>query len=259
MLPRLSVSIVAYNNYKQVETAVQSIETYTSPELAKTVFIIDNSEITANQELLKDRMCTYEDAIYISNQENLGFGKGHNVVIPRLDSDYHAIVNPDIEITEDVFSSILSYMEMNEHVGMVIPKVLDVNGDIQAAYRKDPTVLDMFIRMFCKSLFKKRQSDHTLHQMDYDKPFHVPFAQGCFLVVRTSLLKELKGFDDRYFMYMEDADLSRRINEKSCVMYYPGASVIHKWEKGSHKDFKLMRIHIQSMMRYFNKWGWKIF
>lgn len=259
ILPRLSVSIVVYNSYEQVKTIVQDIEAYTSHELTKKVFIIDNSEKTKSQAEFQEYINTYNDVIYIFNNRNIGFGGGHNVVIPQLESDYHAIVNPDIEINDDVFSSILMYMEKNKHVGMVIPKILDSNGDIQMAYRKEPTVFDMCIRMMCKSHFKRRQAEHTLQQMDYDKPFQVPFAQGCFLVVRTALLKEIKGFDERYFMYMEDADLSKRINEKSCVMYYPGASAVHKWEKGSHKSLKLMRIHVQSMIRYFNKWGWKIF
>jgi len=107
-------------------------------------------------------------------------------------------------------------------------------------------------------MFKGRQAKHTLQHKDYSVPFQVPFAQGCFLVIRTELFKSLGGFDDRYFMYMEDADLCRRVNERSSVMYYPGATVMHAWEKGSHKSRKLMKIHIRSMLSYFNKWGWKL-
>ena len=180
-------------------------------------------------------------------------------MLDKIESEFHAIVNPDIKIDEDVFSAILSYMRKENNVGMVIPKIIDENREIQAAYREYPTVFDMFLRMFCKSCFKKRQKAHSLQDRDYTQPFEVPFAQGCFLVIRTELFKKLGGFDDRYFMYMEDADLCRRVNALSQVMYYPSVSVIHAWEKGSHKNRRLMWIHIQSMLSYFNKWGWKLF
>ena len=78
-------------------------------------------------------------------------------------------------------------------------------------------------------------------------------GQGSFLVIRTELFKKLNGFDDRFFMYLEDADLCKRVNEISKLMYYPGASVVHRWEKGSHKNKKLLMYHIQSMRKYFEK------
>ena len=83
----------------------------------------------------------------------------------------------------------------------------------------------------------------------------VPFGQGSFLVVRTNLMKQLDGFDERYFMYVEDADLCKRINQVSTLQYFPYTSVIHLWEKGSHKNPKLMKWHIQAMVKYFKKWG----
>lgn len=262
MKPQLSMTIVAYHNYAQIKTAITSIEKYTAPGISKKIYISDNSVFESDSVEKLDFMnflASYKDVEYIDNQANLGFGKGHNVVLDRIESDFHAIVNPDVEICEDVFSAILSYMKKENTVGMVIPKIVDENGEIQAAYREYPTVFDMFIRMFCKPFFKKRQAKHTLQDKDYNTPFAVPFAQGCFLVIRTAIFKSLGGFDDRYFMYMEDADLCRRVNDQYCVIYYPGASVIHAWEKGSHKNMKLMKIHIKSMFSYFNKWGWKLF
>ena len=97
-----------------------------------------------------------------------------------------------------------------------------------------------------------------MQDMDYKKTFPVPFAQGSFLVIRTELFRQLGGFDERYFLYMEDADLCRRVNEVSELRYCPKAEVIHKWGKGSHKNFKLFCIHVKSMIAYFGKWGWKL-
>jgi GT2 family glycosyltransferase len=198
----------------------------------------------------------WKDVEYLDTGGNLGFGKGHNYVMDRLDSKYHAIVNPDILLTEDSLGKLIAYMD-EEDVGMVVPKLVDESGEMIKAYRRELTVWDMFIRFCCPGMFKKRKSYHTMDEMDYTKAFHVPFAQGSFLIVRTDLYRKLEGFDDRFFMYLEDADLCKRANEISAVWYYPDTTVIHKWEKGSHKSSRLLKIHLQSMYRYFKKWGWK--
>jgi len=84
----------------------------------------------------------------------------------------------------------------------------------------------------------------------------VPSLSGCFMLLRTEVLKVVGGFDERFFMYCEDFDLCRRIGQVSKTIYYPDVSVIHNYEKGSYKNSKLLRYHIQSSVKYFNKWGW---
>lgn len=259
---KLSITIVAYNNYSDIEKAVMSMEKYTSNKIKKIIYIVDNGASIANKnELYSFRkfIKKFDDIEYIDPGINLGFGKGHNFVLQRLNSEYHAIVNPDIIFIEDAFSKILDWMSTKSDVGCVIPKIVDIDGNLQQVYRKELTVFDMFIRMFCKNLFQKRLNSHTLQDKDYSKPFQVPFGQGSFLVIRTNLLKKLGGFDDNFFMYLEDADLCKRVNQVSKLMYLPDTKVIHKWEKGSHSNKKLFMYHMQSMRYYFKKWGMKWF
>lgn len=256
----ISVSIVAYKDYDDIETVVSSLEKHTSGDINKQIYIVDNSCLNDEDEGKKhcqEQLAAYPDVTYIDTRKNLGFGSGHNVVLKEIDSRYHAIVNPDVIINEDVLEKIIAFMDQHEEVGMCIPRILDDSGELQKAYRKELTVTDMFIRFFCKPLFPRRVKSHTLQDMDYSKPFQVPFAQGCFLVIRTDLFRQLGGFDENFFMYLEDADLSKRVNEVSSVYYFPGASVIHKWEQGSHKNPALFKIHVASMKYYFKKWGVK--
>lgn len=258
----LSITIVAYNNYQDIKNAVDSIEKNTSKKINKQIYIVDNSCLKKEDKEVKDfckNISKYKDVKYIDVGKNLGFGKGHNYVIKELNSKYHAIVNPDVLLEEDAFSKIISYLDKNEDIGMCIPNITDEDGNRQPVYRLELTIFDMFIRMFCKGLFNKRKEKHTMQNMDYSKPFQVPFGQGSFLVIRTDLFKKLKGFDDNFFMYLEDADLCKRVNEVSKLMYFPDATVIHKWEKGSHKDKTLFRHHLNSMKYYFKKWGYKLF
>ncbi len=250
----ISITIVAYNDEEDVRDAVRSIMERTDKGLTKTIFIVDNS---AKANKLSSLAEEYEEVVYQRPGGNLGFGGGHNYVLPMLDSKYHAIVNPDILLTEDSFCVLLSFLE-SSGAGMAVPRLLDAQGNLQAAYRRDLTVFDMAVRMFFPSHFQKRQRYHTMQDMDYGKPFKVPFAQGSFLVMRTELFRELGGFDERYFMYMEDADLCKRVNKVSSLWYCPDTAVIHKWERGSHKDMRLLKFHVASMFRYFWKWGWKL-
>lgn len=256
----LTISIVAYRNYEDIRIAIKSIEEFTNEKILKKIYIVDNSCFCDEPEELTDFkrfVSQYCDVMYIDAGENLGFGRGHNYVLPQIQSRFHAIVNPDIELKEDAFSALIGYMDDHGDVGMCIPRIVDKNGELQKVYRKEVTVFDMFIRMFCKGMFKKRQAEHTLQNEDYSKPFQVPFGQGSFLLIRTELWKKIDGFDDRYFMYLEDADLCKRVNQVSKLMYCPDATVIHKWEKGSHKSRKLFLIHLKSMMLYFVKWGFR--
>lgn len=256
----LSICIVVYKTYRDVIECIKLIEKHTDKRILKKIYIVDNSPIgTEGTADFKQFVELYSDIVYIESGENLGFGRGHNKVIPLIDSKYHAIVNPDILLDRDAFSSIISYMNDSDDVGMVIPRIVDENGVLQKVYREELTVLDMFIRMFCNGHFKSRQDKHTLQYKDYTKVFQVPFGQGSFLVIRTDLFKELNGFDDGYFMYLEDADLCRRVNQNSKLVYYPDAQVIHKWEQGSHKNKTLFKYHVNSMIYYFRKWGLRLF
>lgn len=262
MKVKLSACIVAYNNYDDIKKAIASMEEYTSSELTKKIYIIDNGTNIANDSDLKkfkSYIANIEDVEYIDMGSNVGFGKGHNQLLNIIDSDYHAIINPDILFCEDAFFKIVNWMDKHDDVGMVIPLIIDEYGNRQEVYRRELTVFDMFNRMFLKNLFHARSKKHTMQQMNYNQPFQVPFGQGSFLVIRSELFKQLKGFDEKFFMYVEDADLCKRVNQISKLMYCPETKVIHKWEKGSHRNKELFKWHLRSMIYYFNKWGWKLF
>lgn len=253
----ITFSIVAYKNYSQIINAVNSINKYTQSYI-KEIIIVDNtegeflSEYSKEIDILKD----LKNVTYIQNQCNLGFGKANNIALAKARGQYFVICNPDIILIEDSFSKIIPYLEENPEVGAVIPRLVDKDMNIEPVYRRDITLKDIIVRYINPGgLFNKRRAYHTMQDMDYSKPFKVPFGQGSFLVVRVAIMKKLNGFDDRYFMYMEDADLCKRVNKVSVLEYFPSTSVIHLWQKGSHKDLKLLKWHFQSMIKYFRKWG----
>lgn len=252
----LTFSIVAYKNYDQIINAVNSINKFTK-KYSKEIFIVDNTEKEIKKNFFNEieKLKDLDDITIIANNKNLGFGKANNIALKNANGEFFVICNPDILLIEDSFSKIIPYMERNSDIGAIIPRLVDKNKNIEPVYRRELTIYDIFIRYFHPfDTFKQRRAYHTMQDKDYTKPFRVPFGQGSFIVIRTSLMKMLNGFDERYFMYVEDADLCRRINEISVLEYFPYTSVVHLWEKGSHRNVKLLKWHLQAMIKYFKKW-----
>lgn len=252
----LTFSIVAYKNYDQIIDAINSINKYTT-KYTKEIIVVDNTE--------KDQLKNYSEKIknlkdlpdvkLIKNNKNLGFGRANNIALNNAVGNLFVICNPDILLIEDSFGKIIPYMSRKSNVGAIIPKLVDKEYKIESVYRRNLTLYDVIIRYFHPfNSFRKRRDYHTMQDMDYSRPFRVPFGQGSFLVVRTKLMKKINGFDERYFMYVEDADLCRKINQVSVLEYFPYTTVIHLWKKGSHTNLKLMKWHIDSLLKYINKW-----
>lgn len=253
----LSVTIVSYNNKKDIIRCLESIFLFEKGDgLSFQIFIVNNSQ----SEFCGDLEEKFPVKV-LNLSENNGFGGGHNSVLPFLDSRYHVVLNPDILFQEPILKRLVKYLDDNSEIGALAPLIVDANGNVQEVYRKELTVLDLFCRYvpfpICAfSVCKKRNFLHTMGNVDKRFPFECEFIQGSFLVIPTALFKKLNGFDERFFMYAEDADLCKRIRlAGKKIECLPTCKVIHKWEKASHRSFKLCRIHFTSLVKYFCKWG----
>ncbi|MEX0313791.1 MAG: galactosyltransferase-related protein [Allomuricauda sp.] len=224
--------------------------------ISKRLYVIDNSRDLS----LKELFTGHDEIHYLWTGENLGFGKGHNLILDKLESSskFHIILNPDISFQSDAVMELMNYAKDKEEIGIVAPLVEFPNGQIQYSFRRNPKPFDLIIRRvpFLKQIFKRRyQYSHYLYK-DLSKPFLVDSVMGCFQMFRTSVFKSINGFDDRYFMYMEDIDICRKVYENDFeVVIYPHVKIIHHLEQGSATSFKLFKIHVQSAFRYFKKWS----
>jgi len=223
------------------------------------LYLIDNSPTRELESFIakfdKNRV------LYIFNNRNLGYGSGHNIAIReaiRRNACYHIVLNPDIKFKADSITMICEYMNQNPDVGQVMPRILYSNGNIQYLCKLLPSPMDLLGRRFIpiKKYQEKRAYKYELHATGYDKIMEIPVLSGCFMFMRVDILKKVGGFDERFFMYSEDVDLCRRIGELSKTIFYPMVSVYHGYEKGSYKNWKLLKYHIHSTIKYFNKWGW---
>lgn len=251
MQKKISGCIVTYNNSEIIKECVSSILEATK-NIDFQLYIVDNGSADNTVEIITRE---FEEVKIIDTKANLGFGHGHNKVLPLINSDYHVVINPDIIMEEDAIGKLTEYLDSNQDVLMATPKVVNEDKSEQYLPKYCPTIKYVIISKF--KPFKYLRKRYTRQEENLVEPTEVEFCTGCFFVIRTKVFKELKGFDERFFMYCEDADLSRRIRQKGKIIFYPYTWVIHKWNRDNTRSFRGIMRFMNSLMKYFIKWGIK--
>ena len=249
----ISASIVTYNTDRG--ELMKCIDSLRMNGVAP-VYISDNSPVDGLRGFCKD----LKGVNYIFNGKNLGYGAGHNVAIRKAQeygSTYHLVINSDVYFGKGVIPAIVGYMDANADVGQLIPNVVYPDGRIQYVVRLLPTPVDLIFRRFLPNwIVKRRNYRYCLEFADHSRPMNVAYHQGSFLFFRMSSLKEVGLFDERFFMYPEDIDITRRMHRHYRTMFWPGATIVHAHRAASYKNMRMLWVHIVNMVRYFNKWGW---
>ena len=248
----LTASIVTYHT---PDTEIRKVIDCVKNSPIEKLFLIDNSK----NDALRRLETSYPFIRYIHNA-NIGYGGAHNIAIREAidaGSRYHVVVNPDIYFSQGVIEALVHYMDDRPDVGWVMPRVEYPDGQLQYLCKLLPSPADLFLRRFIpESLFRKARDKFELRASGYDHPMNVPFLSGCFIFLRVDALRKIGLFDERFFMYGEDIDLSRRMHAQYKTMYYPEVSIVHAHEKASYKSRRMMWVHISNIVKYFNKWGW---
>ena len=254
----LSAAIVTYNS--SFDKLQRCIDTFKQCTLRQYILIHDNTSRPEYRERLGSLNTKIIDG------PNRGFAFGHNRAIQQCPaSRYHLILNPDVEIPPGSLEKMTAYMDSHPEIGLMVPKITYPNGDLQPLNKQDPSFFDLFFRRFLPTFIqnwspiKKKMQKYIMMDKGYEKSYEVPYMSGCFMLFRRSVYEEIGGFDENFFMYLEDADITRKARSVSKCLYFSEATIIHHWERGSHKQLKLTWISIKSSFYYFCKWGWKFF
>jgi GT2 family glycosyltransferase len=250
----ISASIVVYKNKPDVLS--RTVESYLRATRNGPLYIIDNSPTNEARSI-----CRHPRIVYHFNAANMGYGKGHNFALSKSidNSKYHLVLNPDVYFEPHVLDELLSYLERNNDVGLIMPNVVYPNGLLQPLCKLLPTPHRMLVRRFLpilKNTVAKINHEYEMQFTHYNKITEAPFLSGCFMLLRTEALRVAGLFDEKFFLYFEDTDLSRRIHQHFKTIFYPDVSIQHIHERGSHKEFRLFWHSIKSGIQYFNKWGW---
>lgn len=253
MLKNITVSIVLYKEVlEELQKAIDSVLDH--PQIRK-LYLIDNSPNNKIEEYLND-----ERIVYNFVGKNIGFGAGHNLILDKIKnkSDYHLILNPDTSFDSNILNELINQLEKDDELSLIAPKVLFPNGNLQNSCRRYPKFSEMFFRRFpfLKNFSKPLVEKGIYGDKDLNTPIYVDYLTGCFHLYRTKDLITMQGFDERYFLYMEDVDLCRKIDKLGKKkMYYPNVVIQHVLKQKSAKDLLLFIRHITSMIKYYKKWG----
>lgn len=251
---RVSCCIVCYHNRpEQIERLLASV-TMARPDMR--IYLVDNSRTDALRELA-ERFGVH----YRHQPDNPGYARAHNWALRTAAAaghTYHFVLNPGVQMPLDGIGKLLGYMEQHPDVGLVAPRVHFPDGRLQPLCRLLPHPLELLVRRFAPLLHRSsgRRARYELHGSGYTRVMDVPALSGCFMLMRLDTVMRAGMFDERFFLYFEDVDLSRRVGRIARTVFVPHVSIVHDDTRRSYRDWRLLWHQLVSAARYFNKWGW---
>ena len=253
---KLIISIVTWNNENQIDALLSSLAAQ-KLDCESKIVICDN----ASTDRTRERVKKYENVTLIENRENLGFGKAHNKVMKLYDADYYFILNPDCT-TKDEFciQKMLDFAKYDEDLWIIGPKILNHDDTLQFSVRSFPNFIaaigrsGKFEKLFINNpLYRK----YLMLDFNHNEIFYPDWLSGAALLVKNNVINEIGGFDERYFMYVEDMELCREVHNKGKkIAYYPEAVLYHTIGTSSDKNKSAcIKAHHKSMYLYYMKYS----
>lgn len=251
---KVSGCIVTYNNMRTIDKTLSTLLDCTRGVDFK-LYIVDNASTDGTPQFIREKFGGDDRVEVIERGTNDGFSAGHDSVLDRLTSEFHAVINPDVILRDDVLAQMTAYMRAHPDIGLLSPRIRFPDGRDQVLGKRNPSLRYLAAsRLRGKGEPNRLLREYAMLDADLSVPCDIENATGCFMLLRTDLFKQIGGFDTHYFLYFEDSDLTRAVRQTSRAVYYPDACVYHVWGRESKKNSRLRRIQIQSMLYYFRKW-----
>ncbi|HET7730240.1 MAG TPA: glycosyltransferase [Usitatibacter sp.] len=271
--PSLSATIVTYrSDPRLLERAIASLAGAIGVARAAgalgdaRLFVVDNGS-DADFAALEPALAAWPPPAgaieVVRGHGNVGYGRANNLVLARLASDLHLVMNPDVELDPQALAASLATLAAHPGVGLLAPAVRGDDGEPQFLCKRYPSVWVLFLRGFAPRFLQRRfagaLADYELRDVVAGGfVAGIPLASGCFMLVRTALLRRVGGFDPGYFMYFEDYDLSVRIAREAEIAYEPAARIVHHGGEAARKGWRHVAWFARSAWRFFSRHGWKV-
>ena len=260
----LSACIVVYNGAEEALRAAQTVLDCTC-RYPLTLYLVDNASPDGSGKKLEQAVADGllaagpgQQVVVHCRTENGGFGTGHNTVLSLLQSKVHFILNPDIQLTADTLSDLADWMAQHPDAVMARPSLVFPDGSPQQLPLRRCALRPMIYRQLpCLKFWAKYNDAYLMKDADLSKPTSIEFCTGSFSGVRTSAFRAVGGFDENYFMYVEDADLTQKMLTQGKAYLVPQYTAIHAWHRAAHRSLKPALWQAGNLMRYFKKWGFR--
>ena len=278
MLPSsLTVSIVTYRpDHALLERCVARLATAIAAARAEGVLasvavaLIDNSgdrDIAQKVIRLGNESFQASDVrlTYLHGHANIGYGAAHNLALHGTGTDWHLVLNPDIELAPDALGAAVRWLDAHPEIGAVVPAVTNPDGQVEYLCKRYPAVLDLALRGFApgflRTLFRRRLERYEMRDRigpaSVEPVFDIPLMSGACMLVRRRAIDATGGFDPDFFLYFEDYDWSVRLNAVTRSAYLPAVRVVHHGGRAARKGLRHIGWFARSGVRFYNKHGWR--
>jgi GT2 family glycosyltransferase len=258
----LSIIIVSYNTKDYLEQCLKNLLLVTE-DLSSEIFVVDNVSTDGSPEMVEKK---FPQVKLIKSSKNVGFGAGNNLALKKAKGRYLLLLNSDIEIRDQkLFSKMIQWMDGHPKVGVSTCALLNPDGSIQGSGGYFPTLGRIFSWMFFLDdipvLDKLIKPYHPVHpwspvytgQSFYRNERKIDWVTGAFFLVREEAIREAGYFDEKYFMYVEELDLSYQITKRGWEIWYlPQFSIIHYGQASSSSEFATTQ-EFKGLKIYFAK------
>ena len=251
----LSIIIVNFNVKYFLAQCLNSILHSNLSGITSEILVIDNNSSDDSFPYLEDRFG--KEVIFIKNKENVGFGKACNQGIEQSQGNVILFLNPDTILSEDTLSISYERLVKEEGLGALGVRMVDGRGQfLLESKRSFPTPLNALLKLTGLDRTKYRLgTPYNLNHLDENQEHYIDVLCGAFLMVKRGVIDLVNGFDEDFFMYGEDIDLSLRIKKAGYkILYFPDTSIIHfKGESHGNKDIKYYSRFYKAMSVYAEK------
>ena len=257
---KISFITVGMNHLKYIKNLYRTLLEENRPNYEFECIYVDNCSNDGSLQWLQDN---YPEVRTIRNKYPLGFGANNNLGVSKAKGEYVAIVNPDIEFFDDAIDRLIEWMDEHKgEYGIVGPKLLNPDRTVQYSARTFITAKAFFYRALSRGNDEAQNSkvnDYLCRSLDMNKIQPVNWIMGASMFISRDFYNSLGGFDEDYFLYMEDEDLCLRSWKTGMPVIFAGnIAVVHNHLRGSRKIGKKMIKHFQSLFTFFHKHGMNV-
>ena len=270
--PQLTLSVVLFHSPLEllralVESVIASLRAANLSGVQMVCW--DNSCDAAYsaqcQQLLAD--FASQDALvmtYVMADYNGGYGAGHNHAMSSCEGPFHLILNPDVQLSKEAIRLAMELLTSELSVALLAPTGRRDSGEPEHLAKAYPSVWVLGLRAFAPAWLKRLCKRALARYEMRDEPNHgqvrsVTLASGCCMWVRRETFDAVGGFDERFFLYFEDYDLSLKMAQRGQVLEHSQIRIVHHGGDAARKGARHIRWFISGAIRFFNRWGWKWF
>jgi GT2 family glycosyltransferase len=235
----LTVSVVSHGQAELVSKCLRDLSDFPEVNLVVLTLNIPEDGVVVPASLM-------DKIVLVENKTSRGFGTNHNAAFAYCKTPYFCVINPDVRCFTDPFLQLLKELGA-PNVAVIAPAVIAPDGALEDSARHFPSPLSLFFKAI-------GLSDGRYQYEQSEAPFEVDWVGGMFMLFNSDDYRSVKGFDESFFLYYEDVDICARLwKSKRRVLVCPKTQVIHDAQRASRHNFRHLRWHVISLLRYLSK------